>query len=40
MFKIFQYIPCYGLSDILNFLVEELIYFNTSHVTVYHTPKR
>ena len=33
----FQYIPCYGLSFF--FLVPELQqeYFNTSHVTVYHS---
>ena len=32
----FQYIPCYGLSVVHQFLLSGTTNFNTSHVTVYH----
>ena len=35
---VFQYISCYCLSVFLISLQKAVIHFNTSHVTVYHTP--
>ena len=32
----FQYIPCYGLSQLICFCMPAHRHFNTSHVTVYH----
>ena len=34
---LFQYIPCYGLSDHPDQRRSQSTYFNTSHVTVYHS---
>ena len=31
----FQYISCYGLSGVVLLIMGLLLYFNTSHVTVY-----